>query len=1792
MDISMSQGLLILLLILVPLLYEWSATFKYFCKMAFYNGWILTLAVLAIPICAVRGRNVENMKVLQFMLLHIKYLYGIKIDVKGWENFPVKEQYVVVSNHQSSLDLLGMMEILPGRCVPIAKRELMYAGTAGLACWLAGVIFINRKKTDDAISVMSEAAQTMIMEDVRVWVFPEGTRNHDGSMLPFKRGAFHLAVQAQVPIVPVVMSSYKDFYNKKERKFTTALPAVAEVPHGHPEAPRVCQESLPTALLVVADHGDCPLRFFIAAPNVVHLGVDETVAIQIQDNYQDTTIKVYFEDEYSKAICSQIKEITLGKSKSHGTVTLQVDYNKVKDLKVYENDVPYLMLVAEIPNAERKLTRVLLSRKRGYIFIQTNQPIYTPNENVLYRVFTLDYALRAVDTLVYIYVINSQGYQVQRETKKSKDGIVEMKITIPDVAEPGTWKIKAHYEDAEKSASTQQFEVMKMVLPSFEVKIKPVEMYYHIKSEAFIFNLDVQYSYGEPVTGSAHARFAIIDDFGKQTFLKGMEQQQSVRDGIARFEVNSDDLAKKAQMKMEELNGFRFYIAVTVIETTSGELQEAEMDTIRFTSSRYKVDLSKTRKYFVPGFPFKVSGLITFPDGSPAPACPVEIMASSKNNEIERKNTVTNSEGTFSMDVNFPNTIATLNVKVKVSNDDAQDEIQVSGYKSTTNSYLYIGVDNSVIGPGQPIKIILKSNANNHHNQESNFYYMFISKGQIQLVGKVEKTALTQISQPVTANLVPSFRIIAYYYTQNKEIVADSVWVDIQDRCDGQLEIKTDKNEYSPGTKISVSLDTGSDNPKVALLAVDKAMYAFKKDNKVTLKQVFAAMNSYDLGCSFGGGSDNAVVFNDAGLTFISDSVVSNMRKVNTFSSDILKRCCKDGFTLINMKITCEQRKAKVKDLDPECKNVFFSCCELGETLRRKQRALRRLSSVARTLDEDDEDYFDETSVRVRRFFPPSWLWTILSDPNRKLFNGYVPDSITDWEVQAISFSPDKGFCIANPKEIRVFKKIFISLRLPYSVKRYEQLEIRAVIFNYGSNEEDMSVYMKEEPDLCSSSSGLNKRVNIKVKPYSSTEVPFSVVPMVVEKIPIQIFLYHNEHKIYLDSIVKNLNVEAFTEDRVENFLSPNGIKHLLQMPTGCGEQTMIRMAPSAYATRYLDDSQQWVQLKPGLRDQALEFIRAGYTRILTFKKPDGSYGAWLNYDSSTWLTAFVAKVLSQIRIYTDVRPEHIEDAAKYLIKMQNEGQFVDPKPVIHREMQEETILKASNYLESKLPTLKRPYALAITAYALALTNVESTASYRAYNLLKSEAIFDSEKNVYSWEALKQEGAAQQDDSYLRAVSVETTAYALLTSLVHKDMKFAESIYRWLGEQQNYGGGFCSTQDTVVAMEALAQFEIERVKPPPMKIDVRLSSPGKTFDKKVHLDSNAKGVEEDLKNFVGNEINVNVQGKGNATITFLKIYHVMEPEKKCSGLHLEVNLKGKIKKQELEDYYYDDDYDNDKPQSDAPSSEIEWFDVRSRRRREVPGNQNAKNKEVTFEVCIWHDLAANMSGMAIVDITLLSGFEAHEEDLEKLKNQVDQYISHYETMDGRVVLYFDGVPSERQCVGFQAEQTVPIGLLQPATATLYDYYEPGPCHKEKKPYDASITQVVRLQYACYDPIVQYGYTVRVLNVTEQNNFQVFGCEVVKKLKYNEDVKVKTGSIRYFLKRQQCKSKLTVNKEYLIMGNDGKTKDVNGNMQYLLNANTWIEELPSESKCKGRSYRSFCEGMKTFLRDYEVSGCTV
>ncbi|XP_061872562.1 1-acyl-sn-glycerol-3-phosphate acyltransferase alpha-like [Colius striatus] len=230
MAVLLLQGLLLLLPLAALLLYCYNATFHYLCKVAFFNCWVVAMATLLAPLVAFRGRSVENMRLLRAAILPLKRFYGIKMQVWGSEHLNTKEPYVIVCNHQASLDLLGMVEVIPERCVPIAKKELLYMGTVGWACWLSGIIFIDRHRRDDAIDVISRTATALRRDNLRVWIFPEGTRNQSRSMLPFKRGAFHLAVKAQVPIFPVVISPYWDFFSSKEKKFTSGTCTIRVLP--------------------------------------------------------------------------------------------------------------------------------------------------------------------------------------------------------------------------------------------------------------------------------------------------------------------------------------------------------------------------------------------------------------------------------------------------------------------------------------------------------------------------------------------------------------------------------------------------------------------------------------------------------------------------------------------------------------------------------------------------------------------------------------------------------------------------------------------------------------------------------------------------------------------------------------------------------------------------------------------------------------------------------------------------------------------------------------------------------------------------------------------------------------------------------------------------------------------------------------------------------------------------------------------------------------------------------------------------------------------------------------------------------------------------------------------------------------------------------------------------------------------------------------------------------------------------------------------------------------------------
>uniref|UniRef100_A0A8I5QZ75 1-acyl-sn-glycerol-3-phosphate acyltransferase n=1 Tax=Papio anubis TaxID=9555 RepID=A0A8I5QZ75_PAPAN len=196
---------------------------------------------LGCGICGARVHGGLPCSIISWFVRSFKYFYGLRFKVRDQHRLQEARPCVIVSNHQSILDMMGLMEVLPERCVQIAKRELLFLGPVGLIMYLGGVFFINRQRSSTAMTVMADLGERMVRENLKVWIYPEGTRNDNGDLLPFKKGAFYLAVQAQVPIVPVVYSSFSSFYNTKKKLFTSGTVTVQVL------------EAIPTSGLTEAD---------------------------------------------------------------------------------------------------------------------------------------------------------------------------------------------------------------------------------------------------------------------------------------------------------------------------------------------------------------------------------------------------------------------------------------------------------------------------------------------------------------------------------------------------------------------------------------------------------------------------------------------------------------------------------------------------------------------------------------------------------------------------------------------------------------------------------------------------------------------------------------------------------------------------------------------------------------------------------------------------------------------------------------------------------------------------------------------------------------------------------------------------------------------------------------------------------------------------------------------------------------------------------------------------------------------------------------------------------------------------------------------------------------------------------------------------------------------------------------------------------------------------------------------------------------------------------------------------
>ena len=131
-------------------------------------------------------------------------LSGVRVEVRGLELLDPKQTYVFVSNHRSYLDTAAMFVFTGRRIGLLAKKELLKVPVLGVGMGFVNVMAIDRTNRESAIRT-TEAAARRIQSGVSFAVFVEGTRAKPGELLPFKKGAFYMARQAGVPVVPVAI---------------------------------------------------------------------------------------------------------------------------------------------------------------------------------------------------------------------------------------------------------------------------------------------------------------------------------------------------------------------------------------------------------------------------------------------------------------------------------------------------------------------------------------------------------------------------------------------------------------------------------------------------------------------------------------------------------------------------------------------------------------------------------------------------------------------------------------------------------------------------------------------------------------------------------------------------------------------------------------------------------------------------------------------------------------------------------------------------------------------------------------------------------------------------------------------------------------------------------------------------------------------------------------------------------------------------------------------------------------------------------------------------------------------------------------------------------------------------------------------------------------------------------------------------------------------------------------------------------------------------------------------------
>ncbi|XP_031758762.1 CD109 antigen [Xenopus tropicalis] len=692
--------------------------------------------------------------------------------------------------------------------------------------------------------------------------------------------------------------------------------------------------------------------------------------------------------------------------------------------------------------------------------------------------------------------------------------------------------------------------------------------------------------------------------------------------------------------------------------------------------------------------------------------------------------------------------------------------------------------------------------------------------------------------------------------------------------------------------------------------------------------------------------------------------------------------------------------------------------------------------------------------VNLRPLIPETWIWleTHISSGVNSSLQVTLPHKVMTWVASAFVISEGLGLGVSEQyPELEVFQPLLLTLNAPRTVIRGENFILKVTLEAYIATDFQVTVMLEPSssfeiiiPD--NNTNSVPGQRSVFIQSNGSKEVLFPINPKKLGEMSLtvqanalgfsdsatQTVLVKAEgiQHFYSSSVILNgtdgkklsftfpVDVVVDTKQAslsiTGNFLAPSikGLESLIQLPTGCGEQNMIHFAPVIYILQYLIASKQ---ITEDFRTKAIRFMEKGYQTELNYQTYYGSFSAFgsTDFPASTWLSAFVLRCLLQARQFISISEDVLSRTKKWLFFNLNEetGIFQESEQILKTRLQvgsngviahnayilialleDESnknvayrMNKTIQYLENKTEEgITSNYTLSIVAYALSVANSSKAAA--ALTQLNSRANSTGLQRYWS------SGIDPSNDWQPLSADIETAAYALLSHCQQNRIAEGVPIMNWLSQHRNHLGGYSSTQDTIMALQALTKFMTLVPTSNNTSLTVSVTDSGSIVPNTFNITNENLLVVQSQQIYALEplELVVSAAGEGAALLQLNVVY----------------NSKG-----------------------EAVPSEV--FKL------SATVDDSDSHNRISVNVCSSYQGPEKEPGMILWEVDMLSGFK-----LDPVGINLNDPLKLVETKDEKVFLYFDSMNAIENCVAVPMVRTSMVVGSQPALITILDYYNP------------------------------------------------------------------------------------------------------------------------------------------------------